>query len=133
MTSLQKVVIENRDIPILEDDEVLVQVEYVGICGSDLHYFESGRIGDFVVKPPFVLGHEAAGTVVETGKNVKHLKKGDRVCMEPGKTCGVCEFCKSGRYNLCKDVKFLQRRRLTVYFKNTWHMKPDFAFCFPIK
>ena len=47
MTSLQKVVIENRDIPILEDDEVLVQVEYVGICGSDLHYFESGRIGDF--------------------------------------------------------------------------------------
>ena len=106
MTSLQKVVIENRDIPILEDDEVLVQVEYVGICGSDLHYFESGRIGDFVVKPPFVLGHEAAGTVVETGKNVKHLKKGDRVCMEPGKTCGVCEFCKSGRYNLCKDVKF---------------------------
>lgn len=68
MTSLQKVVIENRDIPILEDDEVLVQVEYVGICGSDLHYFESGRIGDFVVKPPFVLGHEAAGTVVETGK-----------------------------------------------------------------
>lgn len=51
MTSLQKVVIENRDIPILEDDEVLVQVEYVGICGSDLHYFESGRIGDFVVKP----------------------------------------------------------------------------------
>ena len=85
MTSLQKVVIENRDIPILEDDEVLVQVEYVGICGSDLHYFESGRIGDFVVKPPFVLGHEAAGTVVETGKNVKHLKKGDRVCMERGK------------------------------------------------
>ena len=70
MTSLQKVVIENRDIPILEDDEVLVQVEYVGICGSDLHYFESGRIGDFVVKPPFVLGHEAAGTVVETGKHV---------------------------------------------------------------
>lgn len=68
MTSLQKVVIENRDIPILEDDEVLVQVEYVGICGSDLHYFESGRIGDFVVKPPFVLGHEAAGTVVETSE-----------------------------------------------------------------
>ena len=60
--------IENRDIPILEDDEVLVQVEYVGICGSDLHYLNLGGLVNFVVKPPFVLGHEAAGTVVETGK-----------------------------------------------------------------
>lgn len=68
-------------------------MEYVRICGSDLHYYESGRIGDFVVKPPFVLGHEAGGTVVEVGANVKNLKVGDRVAMEPGKTCGQCEFC----------------------------------------
>ena len=51
--------------------------------------------------------------------------------MEPGKTCGVCEFCKSGRYNLCKDVKIFARRRLTVYFKNTWHMKPGLCFLLP--
>ena len=70
MTSLQKVVIENRDIPILEDDEVLVQVEYVGICGSDLHYFESGRIGDFVVKPPFVLYEHISSSPVD---DVLHL------------------------------------------------------------
>lgn len=71
-----------------------------GICGSDLHYYEHGAIGDFIVKPPFVLGHEAGGTVVAVGKDVKHLKPGDRVAMEPGRTCGHCEFCKTGRYNL---------------------------------
>ncbi|MDO5346835.1 MAG: NAD(P)-dependent alcohol dehydrogenase [Lachnospiraceae bacterium] len=97
---------EERDIPKAKDDEVLVKLEYVGICGSDLHYYETGAIGDYVVKPPFVLGHEPGGTVVEVGKNVKHLKVGDRVALEPGKTCGHCEFCKTGRYNLCPDVVF---------------------------
>ena len=106
MTDIMQVEIQERPIPQPKDDEVLVKVEYVGICGSDLHYYESGRIGDFVVKPPFVLGHEAGGTVVEVGANVKNMKVGDRVAMEPGKTCGQCEFCKSGKYNLCEDVVF---------------------------
>ena len=74
----------NRDIPQPKDNEVLVKLEYVGICGSDMHYYETGRIGDYVVEPPFVLGHEPGGTVVEVGKNVKHLKVGDRVALEPG-------------------------------------------------
>ena len=69
---------EERDIPQVKDDEVLVKLEYVGICGSDLHYYETGAIGDYVVEPPFVLGHEPGGTVVEVGKNVTHLKAGDR-------------------------------------------------------
>ena len=64
------------------------------------------RIGDYVVKPPFVLGHEPGGVVVEVGENVRHLKAGDRVALEPGKTCGHCEFCKEGKYNLCPDVVF---------------------------
>lgn len=106
MTDIMQVEIQRRPIPKPKDNEVLVKVEYVGICGSDLHYYESGRIGDFVVKPPFVLGHEAAGTVVEAGANVKNLKVGDRVALEPGKTCGQCEFCKAGKYNLCEDVVF---------------------------
>ena len=106
MTELKKVEIQERPVPVPKENEVLVKVEYVGICGSDLHYFESGRIGDFVVEYPFVLGHEAGGTVVEVGANVKNLKVGDRVAMEPGKTCGTCEFCKQGKYNLCKDVIF---------------------------
>ena len=77
-----------REIPQPKDNEVLVKLEFVGICGSDMHYYETGRIGDYVVEPPFVLGHEPGGTVVEVGKNVKHLKVGDRVALEPGKTCG---------------------------------------------
>ena len=93
MLGVGKMGFEERDIPKAKDDEVLVKLEYVGICGSDLHYYESGAIGDYVVKPPFVLGHEPGGTVVEVGKNVTHLKVGDRVALEPGKTCGHCEFC----------------------------------------
>ncbi len=106
MLGLEKMGYEERDIPQEKDDEVLVKVECVGVCGSDLHYYEFGKIGNYVVKPPYVLGHEAGGTVVEVGKCVRNLKVGDRVALEPGKTCGHCEFCKTGKYNLCPDVVF---------------------------
>ena len=106
MTDVAKVELTQREIPVPKDDEVLVKIEYVGVCGSDLHYYEAGGIGPNIVKPPFVLGHEAGGTVVEIGKNVTNLKVGDKVALEPGKTCGKCEFCKTGRYNLCPDVIF---------------------------
>lgn len=106
MTDLKKIEFIEKDIPKPKDDEVLVKLEYVGICGSDLHYYEHGAIGKYIVKPPFVLGHECSGTIVEIGNKVKHLKIGDRVALEPGKTCGECEFCRSGKYNLCPDVVF---------------------------
>ncbi|MCI8623986.1 MAG: NAD(P)-dependent alcohol dehydrogenase [Provencibacterium sp.] len=106
MTGIGKIDYETRPIPQPKAGEVLVKLEYVGICGSDLHYYESGRIGGFIVEPPFVLGHEPGGTVVEVGEGVTHLKAGDRVALEPGKTCGHCEFCRTGRYNLCPDVIF---------------------------
>ena len=106
MLGIGKMGFEERDIPTPAADEVLVKLDYVGICGSDLHYYETGAIGAYVVEPPFVLGHEPGGVVVEVGENVKHLKIGDRVALEPGKTCGHCEFCKGGKYNLCPDVVF---------------------------
>ena len=106
MEGIGKMGYTQRPIPTPKDDEVLVKLEYVGICGSDMHYYETGAIGDYVVKPPFVLGHEPGGTVVEVGSNVKHLKVGDRVALEPCKTCGHCEFCRQGKYNLCPDVVF---------------------------
>jgi L-iditol 2-dehydrogenase len=106
MPSLGKMTIEERDIPRPGAGEVLVKLEYVGVCGSDLHYYEHGGIGGFKVQFPFVLGHEPGGVVVETGAGVTHLKPGDKVALEPGKTCGHCEFCRSGRYNLCPDVIF---------------------------
>ncbi len=106
MTGIGQMAYENRPIPTPQADEVLVKLEYVGICGSDMHYYETGAIGDFIVEPPFVLGHEPGGVVVAVGDAVKELKVGDRVALEPGKTCGVCEYCRSGRYNLCPDVIF---------------------------
>ena len=106
MTDVAKVELTEREIPKPAANEVLVRVEYVGVCGSDIHYYENGGIGPNIVKPPFVLGHEAGGTVVEVGTSVTHLKPGDRVALEPGKTCGHCEFCKTGRYNLCPEVIF---------------------------
>lgn len=130
MTELKKVEIQQRPIPVPADNEVLVKVEYVGICGSDLHYFEAGRIGDFVVEPPFVLGHEAGGTVVEVGAAVKHLKVGDRVALEPGKTCGECEFCKQGKYNLCKDVVFFATPPVDGVFQE--YVAHEAALCFKL-
>lgn len=100
-----------REIPVPEPgrDQVLVSLEYVGICGSDVHYFHSGCCGAYQVNlsEDFMLGHECAGTVVETGADVKNLKVGDRVALEPGITCQTCESCKSGHYNLCPEVAFL--------------------------
>ena len=130
MTDIKKVEIQERPIPVPTANEVLVKVEYVGICGSDLHYFESGRIGDYIVEPPFVLGHEAGGTVVEVGADVKHLKVGDRVAMEPGKTCGECEFCKQGKYNLCKDVIFFATPPVDGVFQE--YVAHEAALCFKL-
>lgn len=122
---------EERDIPQVKDDEVLVKLEYVGICGSDLHYYETGAIGAYVVEPPFVLGHEPGGTVVEVGKNVTHLKAGDRVALEPGKTCGHCEFCKTGRYNLCPDVVFFATPPVDGVFQEYVAHEADLCFKLP--
>lgn len=106
MEDIGKIGYVEREIPSPKDNEVLVKIEYVGICGSDLHYYTTGKIGNYIVEPPFVLGHEASGVVTKLGKEVKHLEVGDRVALEPGITCGVCEFCTTGRYNLCPDVIF---------------------------
>lgn len=131
MTAIEEVEIQRRPIPVPKEDEVLVKIEYVGICGSDLHYYESGRIGNFIVKPPFVLGHEAGGTVVEVGSRVKNLKVGDRVAMEPGKTCGTCEHCRQGKYNLCEDVIFFATPPVDGVFQEYVAHEADLCFKLP--
>lgn len=130
MTDLMKVEIQEVEVPKPKPDEVLIKIEYVGVCGSDLHYYEHGRIGDFLVETPFILGHEAAGTVVETGSGVKDLKVGDRVALEPGKTCGKCEFCKSGKYNLCKDVIFFATPPVDGVFQE--YVAHEAGLCFKL-
>ena len=98
--------IKEVPVPKPKANEVLVAMKAVGVCGSDVHYFKEGRIGSYVVKKPMILGHEAAGQIVKLGPKVKGLKVGDRVAIEPGVPCRRCEFCKTGKYNLCPDVVF---------------------------
>ncbi len=112
-------------------DYCLVQIGACGICGSDVHFYRHGRIGDFVVESPMSLGHEAAGTVVEVGNAVRGLQPGDRVAIEPGWTCRQCEFCKTGRYNLCRDVVFLACPPYDGAFAEYVAWPADFLFKLP--
>lgn len=131
MTGVGKMDFTTRPVPTPKDDEVLVKLEYVGVCGSDLHYYETGAIGDFIVEPPFVLGHEAGGTVVEVGSKVTHLKVGDRVALEPGKTCGKCRYCREGKYNLCADVVFFATPPVDGVFQDYVAHEADLCFKLP--
>jgi len=102
--------IEIREIPdpeITKDNEVLVRIGAVGVCGSDIHYYSEGRIGDQVVRYPFIIGHESAGTVEKIGASVRRLKPGDRVAIDPAVICGVCDQCLAGRPNTCRRLLYL--------------------------
>ncbi len=131
MTGIDKMEIREAPMPSPKAGEVLVKLEYVGICGSDVHYFHDGRCGDFVVEGDFMLGHEASGTVVALGEGVATHKVGDRVALEPGITCGQCEFCKSGRYNLCPDVVFLATPPVQGCYENYIAFPANMAFKLP--
>lgn len=112
---MQALVLEEKGVLALREielplefgpDDVKIAIHTVGVCGSDVHYYTHGRIGPFVLREPMVLGHEAAGTVVEVGGAVKHLKIGDRVCMEPGVPNLSSRASKLGLYNVDPDVRF---------------------------
>ncbi|MCL5110056.1 MAG: NAD(P)-dependent alcohol dehydrogenase [Chloroflexi bacterium] len=123
--------LEERPRPAPAPGEVLVQIKAVGICGSDMHLYEEGRIGNTVLEQPVVLGHEAAGEVVELGSGVTSLKVGDRVAMEPGIPCRQCAYCKRGEYHLCPDVKFHGVPGNDGYFAEYATIPADFAFKLP--
>lgn len=98
---------EIRDEPAVGSHDVKIRVKRVGICGTDIHYYEHYRIGEFVPQKPLVLGHEFAGEVVEVGEDVASITVGDRVTAEPSIECGHCRYCRLGRYNLCEKLKFI--------------------------
>ena len=98
---------EIPDPKIINDTDVLLKIEVVGICGSDVHYYETGRIGDQIAEFPFIVGHECAATVFDTAANVTRVKKGDRVVVDPAMPCFECDQCKAGRENTCRNLKFL--------------------------
>lgn len=125
------ITIEELPVPRVSGEEVLVKVMAVGICGSDIHYYEHGRIGPYVVEKPLILGHECAGIVAAVGEKVTQFKPGDRVAIEPGITCGRCEHCKAGRYNLCPKVQFLATPPVDGAFVQYIKHRADFLYPIP--
>jgi L-iditol 2-dehydrogenase len=123
--------VEEVPVPVLDADQVLVRIAAVGVCGSDVHYFHNGRIGDFVVKAPMILGHEAAGTIVAVGSGVSPERVGQRVAIEPQRACRVCEQCKHGRYNLCPYIEFYATPPIDGAFAEYQAIQADYAFPIP--
>lgn len=115
MTTQRAAVMQELNVMAIEDVprpdptplQAIVRIEAVGVCGSDAAYFTIGRIGDWVVDGPIILGHEASGVVVEIGSEVTNVQVGDRVAIEPGTPCRNCRECMAGRYHLCPDFVFL--------------------------
>jgi L-iditol 2-dehydrogenase len=108
LTGSSKLVIrEINDLNPPADTEVLLRVNVVGVCGSDIHYYKEGRIGDQVVKYPFIVGHELAAQVVKTGKRVTNLHVGDKVAVDPAISCGRCDQCAQSRFHTCRRLVFL--------------------------
>lgn len=119
------------EIPIPASDEVLVKIAANGICGSDVHFYAEGRLGNFVVTAPYIPGHEASGTVEEMGSSVKGFNLGDKVVIEPGIPCGRCAYCLSGRYNLCPSVIFMSAPPINGTFCDYVCVRYDFVYKVP--
>ncbi|KAJ5128428.1 hypothetical protein N7448_002147 [Penicillium atrosanguineum] len=132
LQGIHQVKFEDRPIPELKSPhDVLINVKYTGICGSDVHYWEHGSIGSFVVKDPMVLGHESAGVISKVGSAVTSLKVGDRVAMEPGIACRRCEPCKGGKYNLCDNMAFAATPPYDGTLAKYYVLPEDFCYKLP--
>ena len=123
--------LEEVQVPEPGSREVLVEIGAVGVCGSDVHYYEEGRIGSFVVREPLILGHESMGTIVALGEEVTKHEVGERVTLEPGIPDGTCRECRAGRYNLCPNVQFFATPPVNGAFTNYVNIHEDFAFTLP--
>jgi L-iditol 2-dehydrogenase len=108
--------LEDKPLPEPRQKEVLIEIKAVGVCGSDVHYYEEGRIGSFVVEEPLILGHESMGTVVALGDEATEHEVGDRVTLEPGVPDMTCRECRAGRYNLCPNFQELRQGEVRRFY-----------------
>lgn len=122
---------ETLPLPTLDPDQVLVQVAAVGVCGSDVHYYEHGRIGPYMVDHPLILGHELSGRIAAVGSAVDPTRVGKRVAVEPQRPCRTCKQCKAGRYNLCPDIEFYATPPINGAFAEYVTIQSDFAYDIP--
>ena len=107
LTGIKQIEIREIKKPIPQKGEVLIKLSSVGICGSDVHYYRTGKIGSQVVKYPFIIGHECSGVIDDKAEGVTNVNIGQRVAIEPAVSCSICDFCLEGRPNICPQVKFL--------------------------
>ena len=108
LSKIKTLELVEKEIPeILNDNDVLLKIDSVGVCGSDMHYYNEGKIGDQIIDFPFTIGHEFSGYVERRGKKVTGLKTGDLVAVDPLLSCGKCSQCLQGREHTCLDQKFL--------------------------
>jgi L-iditol 2-dehydrogenase len=107
-TALRHIELVEAPEPVLQrPGDVLLRIDRVGVCGSDVHYYLEGRIGDQILEYPATIGHECSGTVLKIGSDVEGLKVGDRVAVDPAFSCGQCDQCSSGRANTCRRLRFM--------------------------
>jgi L-iditol 2-dehydrogenase len=133
LTGIRKM--EMKEIPeplIVKPNDVKIKISVVGICGSDIHYYTKGQIGSQVVEYPFAVGHESAGIVTETGKNVKRVKPGDVIAIEPAMPCWECDQCLAGRHHTCRKLKFLGCPGQAEGCLMEYIIMPEES-CFPLK
>lgn len=123
--------LQRVDLPEPQRGQVLVRVTAVGVCGSDTHFYETGVIGDIVVKGPIVLGHETAGEIVAVGEGVDPMRIGTQVAIEPQAPCRTCDFCKEGSYHLCADMRFYGAYPVDGSFSEYVLIDDDFAHSVP--
>ena len=116
---------------LVKDSDVLIKLKVVAVCGSDVHYYVSGKIGSQVVQYPFPLGHECAGVVEKVGDSVSRVKPGDRIAVEPAMSCGECDQCKSGRPHTCRKLTFLGCPGQADGSLSDYIVMPEHS-CFPI-
>jgi L-iditol 2-dehydrogenase len=108
LTGIRTIETVKQPTPVLRHPtDVLLRIIRAGICGSDLHYYTQGRIGDQIVSFPFCVGHECSAVVVDVGKEVTHFKPGDMVVVDPSVSCGICDQCRIGHFHTCRKVRFL--------------------------
>jgi L-iditol 2-dehydrogenase len=127
LTGAKSLTVEQVPVPAVASDEVLVKISAVGVCGSDTHYYRHGRIGEFVVEGPLILGHECAGTIVAVGSDVPESRIGERVAIEPQRNCRRCRECRAGRYNLCPYMEFYATPPIDGAFAEYAVIRTEFA------